>query len=292
MLEMLLAGHPEMVAVGELQNLSHQIAIGRVCSCGALPKECHRWQAINEVVKHRLGVDIFETPAAFRVSRERPHSAWDHAVRLWNRSWYYLHFRRPWLTRLGLHHFVLGRRRMCDNYALVASTVRDLSGAPTVIDSSKDYVRMREIHDSVHAGKAKIIYLCRDGRGCVWSAVKRQKNTVAGESRDWAKNQIRTRNMLTGVSADNQILLRYEDLCIDVEGTMRRLCEFIGMPFDERMLDLAPSEHHTIAGNQIRVQRRMEIRSDDAWRKNLSANDLHTFDRIAGAENRRLGYAG
>lgn len=290
LLEMLLAGHSDMVAVGEILNLHHQLQIERVCSCGRLPKECPTWQAVNEIVSARRGFSIFEFPKRFRTSRERPQSSFEHLVRTWNRICYYAHFRHPLLGLNPLDRLVIGGRQMRENDELVAETFRDLWKAPIVVDSSKDYVRMREVYNSPHSGRVKVIYLCRDGRGCVWSSVKRKNGSTAKNATEWAVNQKRTRNMLSGVAREDWLLVRYEDLCGDVETTIKKLCCFLGVDYEPAMLDLQPAQHHTIAGNQIRTQRGMQVRLDEGWKEGLSTEDLRIFARIAGKENRRLGY--
>lgn len=290
LLEMHLAGHPDMVAVGELQNLAHQITIGRVCSCGRLPRDCGRWQAIAKKIEEHKGVDIFERPFAFRMSRERPRTTTENLIRLWNRSCYYLHFSgRNW-RRIPMDRLVLHGATMRANNRLVAAIVREISGAQIVIDSSKDYVRMREIYDYKPRGAMKIVYMCRDGRGCVWSSVKRGQSSALPAAKEWAINQKRTRRMLAGVAPEDQLLVRYEDYCAEVSHSLQRICTFLGVPFRSEMLQLAPEEHHTIAGNQIRVQRRMSVKTDDEWRRKMPPADLKVFDRLAGDENRRLGY--
>lgn len=290
LLEMLLAGHSDMVAVGEIQNLHHQLAIERVCSCGKLPVDCPRWQAVNEIVLERRGINIFESPKQFRTSRERPQSLLESLVRIWNRVCYYAHFSHPLLGLLPLDRLVIGGRQMSRNDELVASVFRQLSKARILIDSSKDYVRMREAYDSVAGGRVKVIYLCRDGRGCVWSSLKRHHGTVASNARDWAVTQKRTRNMLSGVAREDWMLVRYEELCRNVEATVKEVCEFLGVNYEPAMLDLQPREHHTIAGNQIRVQRGMPVRLDDGWRTGLTAEDSRIFAKVAGKENRLLSY--
>lgn len=292
LLEMLLAGHSEIVAVGELQNLSHQIAIGRVCSCGVLPRDCPRWQAINARVRQRCGVDIFEQPFRFPVSRERPQGTWQTVLRYWNRTCYYAHFGWRPLGPLRLFRLAAGGGRLRFNTALLLEAARDLSGAPIVVDSSKDYVRMREIYDWSDPGTVRIIYLTRDGRGCAWSAVKRRRECIEVIAREWAKNQKRTWRMLGGVPAQHQMRVCYESLCSAPAKVLEGLCAWLDLKYEPAMLQLAPAEHHTIAGNQIRVQRRMTIRLDDEWRHGLDTKQMAIFDRLAGDVNRKLGYAG
>jgi hypothetical protein len=290
LLEMFLAGHPEMTAVGELHNLSHQIAIGRPCSCGVLPRSCARWQAVAEEIRSRTSVDVFERPFAFRVSRERPRNLFELGVRNWNRSLYYAHFQGGLLSRLGLTRLAVGGRALAANTDLVSTTVRRLTGARILIDSSKDYVRARERYASAPCGTVKVVYLCRDGRGVVWSGWKHHRASVWYGAKEWAKSQRRIRAMLRGVRAEDRMDLRYEDLCADPERSLRRLCDWLRLPYSEAMLRLTPPEHHTIAGNKIRLQRAMSVRVDEAWSRKLTGGQLRIFDLIAGSENRRLGY--
>lgn len=290
LLEMMLAGHSAVAAVGEVQNLHHQILIGRVCSCGRLPQACPRWMSVRNAVERARGIDIFAAPKSFRISRERPNGLSEHVLRLWNRCCYYAHFRHHWLAPLSIHRLAIGGKSMRENEALLLSTFMSLAGARILVDSSKDYVRMREVHDFAEPGAVRVVHLVRDGRGCVWSVVKRHRTDVKTAAREWAKNQRRTRAMLRGVDAGRRLLLRYEDLCGDPDGTLHRVCSFLGLEFEDGMLQLDPTDHHTIAGNRIRVNRRMSIALDEGWQQGLSADDLRVFERRAGRENRRLGY--
>jgi hypothetical protein len=287
LLEMFLAGHPEMTAVGELVNLNAQMVRERVCSCGVLPMECPRWIAVRDGIRERCGADIFTSPWSFPVSLERPQNHMESALRLWARFWNYLAFagNLPVLGRLAA-----GADQLIRNTHVVIDLVRRLAGTRIVVDSSKDYLRMRELYASFAPGEMKVIYLTRDGRGCLWSSLKRNMADVPSFAREWATNQRRTLTMLRSVRRQDQYRLHYEALCIDPETTLRKLCRFFGVDFDPAMLALSPDEHHTIAGNRIRTSRGMTVRVDTSWQENLTAAQLVTFDRIAGEVNRQLGY--
>jgi len=96
--------------------------------------------------------------------------------------------------------------------------------------------------------------------------------------------------MLRGVRSEDRIQLRYEDLCTRPDDVLRKICSWLGLSYTEGLLALSPSQHHTIAGNMIRLQRGMAIRLDESWRANLKALHVRVFRLLAGAENRRLGY--
>ena len=62
--------------------------------------------------------------------------------------------------------------------------------------------------------------------------------------------------------------LGYEQLALDPEGSLRRLCQWLEVAFDQRMLE--PSQHsssHILSGNRMRFDpsRGASIRYDGAW---------------------------
>jgi hypothetical protein len=85
------------------------------------------------------------------------------------------------------------------------------------------------------------------------------------------------------------LLVRYEDLVADPERELRRVCELIGVPFDESMIadiDVVGSsfsaDRHAGSGfDQERVTR---------WRQEIPRLWLGWFRVMAGRELRRFGY--
>jgi hypothetical protein len=92
--------------------------------------------------------------------------------------------------------------------------------------------------------------------------------------------------------ASNGALLRvrYEDLAADPAWELQRICRFIDLRFDDRMLDFRSRPHHVANGNDMRFKDGAAIRIDEAWKHALSRSDLAYFEKHAGALNRRLGY--
>ena len=84
--------------------------------------------------------------------------------------------------------------------------------------------------------------------------------------------------------------MRYEDLCADTVGVCARITEWLGIDSDNVRLDYRSVEHHLL-GNPMRLVDTSAIKVDERWRDELGPEDLHSFDRIAGAVNRDLGYA-
>ena len=89
-----------------------------------------------------------------------------------------------------------------------------------------------------------------------------------------------------------QILrVHYETLCREPHATIESVCGFLGIPFDAEMLTLRKHDAHNIGGNPMRFRKtEARITLDERWRRQLSAEDLATFERMAGYWNRQLGY--
>jgi hypothetical protein len=73
--------------------------------------------------------------------------------------------------------------------------------------------------------------------------------------------------------------VRYEDLIVDPEGALRRVCDVIGLPFDEAML--APPGHEAIVA---------ELGPVGGWRDRLTPEQVAAFEDAAGEWLDVLGY--
>ena len=84
------------------------------------------------------------------------------------------------------------------------------------------------------------------------------------------------------------IHVRYEDICRYPAETMRTVCSFLNVPFTPEMLAFRQGTPHIIGGNPMRSRKEDKITEDKRWEQQLSAEDLATFERIAGKLNRKL----
>ncbi|MFN2525862.1 MAG: sulfotransferase [Actinomycetota bacterium] len=142
---------------------------------------------------------------------------------------------------------------------------------------------------------ARFVHLVRDGRNVALSygGVPFGPKNVAKAADLW-----RTRvaaGMTSGrkLGAGRYLELHYERVVDDPEGQMRRLCEFLGLPFDEGMLHyterardavLARSaEHnpHLLQGTKAGVRE---------WQSEMPPGHIEVFEALAGGELSELGY--
>ena len=84
---------------------------------------------------------------------------------------------------------------------------------------------------------ARFIHLVRDGRDVAYATVLARK---AGDLwhgiADWVESEILWDRMSHKLPAERQITVKYENLAGETDHELRRLCEFLGVPFAPDML--------------------------------------------------------
>jgi len=84
-------------------------------------------------------------------------------------------------------------------------------------------------------------------------------------------------------------LVRFEDLVLEPESTVRRLCERIGLGYEPRMLDVGQvnSSHQTAAGG---TRRGLHSDAIDQWRDVLSPAEIDITESMCASWMPRMGY--
>jgi Sulfotransferase family len=167
------------------------------------------------------------------------------------------------------------------------------SGKSRVVE--KTPVHIRHIDDILTClPDARIIWIQRDGRACIASLRKVDWAThdITALSRQW------TRNMGFGQMALRQhpgaiLTTRYEDLTAHPETEITRILTWLGEPFSPATLD-ASQQVTTIsqAEESWKANVRKPILSDraEAWRRELTPDQIATAQAIMGPLLRKLGY--
>lgn len=314
LLEVLLGRHRQVAAAGEAANFSLQCLRDEStkwpgkCSCGARPADCPVWSHVLARIEAEYGVNMRERPLDFRVSdigleeeyrgRAFRRMPFTRARRAFWRALRYEQYTGGALasTLCGVYR---PQRRWAENRAFVLRGLAEVSNVSTVIDSSKDPLDMRDLY--AYSGlPMKVLFLTRDCRGNVWSALRRgvyrgraREQAINLAAREWVTFNARIRRLLEGMRREDWMHVRYEDLCKDPQGTLRSAFEFAGLDDDPSVLDEREHIAHTIAGNRIRfTNRQATISEDSAWRDNLQPADLDLIARIAAPLAQTFGYVG
>lgn len=297
LLELVLGGHPQLAAMGELALFPLQLFRKGPyrCSCGQLLADCPVWRCVLAAIRERFGFDLREKPFRFRVSdtgleEDRGMRAFSHwLLHNYYRFWRYAGYRRTPLLRHGAF-LSFYHRTWAANRLFIADVFRQTFEARGVIDSSKDYIGFRDLYGASDR-PMKAIFLTRDVRGVVCTYLRKNPRAhVAEAARHWKRVNERALFMLQGIPETDHLHVKHEDLCCGVEAQCQRLCEFLGYEYDPSMCDLGRHTFHTIGGSRVRYTgiQKIEVRLN--WKQALSQDQLHEIDELAGPLARELGY--
>jgi sulfotransferase family protein len=294
LLDLLLGSHSQVTSLGEIDQLSKNLALNTVCSCGVPVRACAVWKEVILRVASNLGIDIMADPYCLHLGYPKASVVIDHSHQT---SLYLL--RREFILGLTYLHLRTGIAwpglpppsvaKAIDNNIAVFESVRSVLRTDMVVDSSKSYLKAISLYQRC-PDDVRVLLLTRDGRGVYASNLKRGKPR-AKAIRDWRNQYVRALPLLQKhVQAAHWMQIRYEDLTTDTVGTVRRICGLLDLPFEAQMLDFRRKTHHVANGNDMRFLTSAHIEHDEQWRTGLKPGDLEYFDRKAGWLNEQLGY--
>jgi hypothetical protein len=184
------------------------------------------------------------------------------------------------------------------------------AGKPRWGDKTPHYTRRMPLIQEV-LSEARFIHLIRDGRDVALSLldVHFGPDDLPKAAKRWTNWIRKARRHATRL--DHYLELRYEELVSDTEAVLRRVCEFVELPFEPAML-----EYHHGAPDRIDEIRRDTLRPDGMshipaevragqhrrvsqppradriarWRTEMSPADRAAFEQVAGDLLMELGY--
>ena len=142
---------------------------------------------------------------------------------------------------------------------------------------------------------AKFIHIIRDGRAVANSLLplKWGPSNYFLASKYWS-DKVYQGLMMELCAKENCIQVKYEDLVIETEDTLKLICEFIGIQYEDRMVCgggvLLPGafseKQHSLVGKKPRASR------VDAWKQSMSRNNLNAFHSYEKSVDilKRYGY--
>ncbi|XOV86651.1 MAG: hypothetical protein ACFHX7_16980 [Pseudomonadota bacterium] len=281
LLTRLLACHPDIATVGELKATSLGDISTYHCSCGELLQQCVFWQGVKSAVERAGGhMDLAQWRTQFQTGRAVVDRIMTPLVR-----GPVLEFVRSagFLLVPGARHSL---ETILEHNARVIEAVCELQDGQVFLDESKDPLRLMYFEQSgrwdIH-----VISLVRDGRGTVNSDRKHNALGVSESASNWVRKIREMQRVSARFSADHRIDITYEELCDNTRDVLTRIARFVGAS-EEFPIDADKEQH--IIGNNMRLSALDEIVLDEKWRKEMTAQDIESFERVAGSLNRGLGY--
>ena len=288
---------PGFVAVGEIGRIWEKgLGENVECSCGEVFFDCPFWKAVGERSFggwHRLDpAECHRLAASITLGRSR--------------------FPHPFALPLILVPWIAPRlRRDLEAYAELLDKlyegVRAVTGADVIVDSMKIpghiYLLARQRRFS-----PKFVQLIRDPRGVAYSNTKKvpRQGSRADKPMRTTRTPRKTASKWLWFNLAFELLralrypfarVRYEEFVDDPEAALRTCARQIGRELAPKDLEflhgrtatLTPG--HLVAGNRMRLLRGdVELRLDEAWRRELPSSDQRTVERVTSPLLRRYGY--
>lgn len=140
------------------------------------------------------------------------------------------------------------------------------------------------------------IYIYRDGRDVALSF----KKAIVGPkhiyhlAKKWLKEQELSLDWLNTLDEDRYIIVRYEELIAHPKITMQVICDKLNIPFTENIFDYFHSHESFATAHSGAMWKNLTkpIIADNynKFKKELSAEDIQLFERVAGKMLERLKY--
>lgn len=140
---------------------------------------------------------------------------------------------------------------------------------------------------------SKFINIFRDGRDCYCSALNNewvvQGNNIRRYAKYWRKcilARLRENN------GKNILDIKYEDLTSQPESTIKEIMSFLQESYSEKQLNPQYYSQHKASNAKEfdKLSKPIDNNSQKRWMKELTADEISTFNRIAGRELLKLGY--
>lgn len=141
---------------------------------------------------------------------------------------------------------------------------------------------------------ARFVHIVRDPRAVVnsWRSVPWSTGSLVGDADVWRVSMATVRKYPAWVR-DRFHTLTYERLIAFPGVELRQLCAFLGLDFEERMLDYhagpTPVDIEREPWKTATTQP-LDITSATRWRNEMSASMISTIESVTWLEMRRLGY--
>lgn len=147
--------------------------------------------------------------------------------------------------------------------------------------------------------RARFVHLVRDGRDAALSFIDVPRGLmtegwgrprdVAGFACQWRTEVEATRELGARVGGERYRELRYEDLIADPAGSLRGLCAFIGIPYEDQLLEYVGRSDSARKPHQQALNKPPTpgLRS---WQTAMAPADVAAFEALAGDVLAAYGY--
>jgi len=288
LLDIVVGSIPKVFSTGEVVYLPWQIGRPResepsldkedICTCLKSFEKCDVWSRVIEKLNGKVGYNIYKDPFRFRmafINRQKyPPSDFITRVKRYLYSECIKHSYMNYISRC----FELLNRQVTKNNWLLFDTLGEVCNADYIVDSSKDYLRLKLL-SLARPQDIYLIILMRSPYGVAYSEQKLGRDPIR-IIENWVKLYNKTKLMIENSKIQNYTLVRYEKLCEDPVAERKRIADFLKLPDPGNELNLNTRNYHIIAGNPMRYRGEISVRFDEKWKQALSEEQIEKIRTI------------
>ncbi len=139
----------------------------------------------------------------------------------------------------------------------------------------------------------RFLVIVRDGRGVTNSYMENKwglgTNVYTGAQR-W-RREVEQQEAFMKEAPERFLYLRYEDLVDDTQGTVRKVCDHLGVDFDPGILDYHKREsYYQVKRENVHTHRKPDKTLTEKWKRKLSRFQVGVIEAVAGDTLERHGY--
>ena len=263
LLGMMLNNHPDIFHIGESSYWGKISPDDVMCSCGQIG--CSFLHSINERLTNKESVDAIYEFCCCIDKIEEPDKVY-HKLSL------------PSNKQLDLSEENLDRLLglSCEGLGLITSVFRSVLESDIIVDNTKNIIIAEKL---LGVGGWKVILLTRDPRGVYVSS--KNAGIRKGVSRPVSMKipvLLNFAQKALGIIDSERVLhVRYEDLCLNPELELSRICDFLGIIFSSSMISFKDDKGHTLMGNRMRYDDNTLISIDESWKTDLTPEEIYAI---------------
>jgi len=158
-------------------------------------------------------------------------------------------------------------------------------------DKSLFFDEIERIHKLIP--NVKFIHIVRDGRDvCLsWAKMDSKESNVAISAFDWAFKNNRIKRSIKKLENGAYMVLRYEDLIVDPMSTIKKVCLFLDIEFEDNMLLFYKNSEKYIGDHHSDlIFKPINHENIKKWMKSMSDDDAKVYSFIAQELLKEYGY--
>jgi len=280
----LLDGHSQIVSNGEAMFFDDQDKRRYDCTCGKYIDECDFYRATTRHMKPSDGLDWDK-----RLFVQVPRFSRNRILRSLLGSWRYESaLRERFIDAVPAYRRT--RDRFIEAQLRFFANARSRAGATIYMDGTKS-IRRAQLFARNECCDMKVLHLIRDGRGFCASYLRNesaQPPTVSGGVKTWVRHIAQVDAFSRSFPSIPLLSVRYEDLCRSTEQTIRAVCQFLEVPYEDVSAGIMKDTH--ILGNDMRRSFNGTIIESTSWRKTLDLDTQAAITSLMRPQLERFGY--